>query len=105
MAKKYLSEALAAIHETMEALHDIGVVGKQTKREFDEVCVVPVVRMSPDGIRLLREREHLSQSAFAPYVNVSKRLVSDWERGVKRPSGPALRLLTAIKKNGIGVIA
>ena len=39
MPKKYRSDALAAIHETMEALHDVGVVNKQTMREFDEACL------------------------------------------------------------------
>jgi len=55
--------------------------------------------------RALREREHLSQPVFARYLNVSKNLVSDWERGVKRPGGPALRLLTVIEKKGIQAIA
>jgi predicted XRE-type DNA-binding protein len=30
--KKYRSEPLAAIHETMEALHDVGAIGKKTMR-------------------------------------------------------------------------
>lgn len=50
-------------------------------------------------------REHLSQSVFARYLNVSKNLISDWERGVKRPGGPALRLLTLIERSGIQAIA
>ncbi|MBV8048553.1 MAG: DNA-binding transcriptional regulator [Paludibacterium sp.] len=105
MAKKYQSDALAAIHETMEALHEIGAVDKQTMREFDEACLVPVPSMSPEEIRALREREHLSQPVFARYLNVSKNLISDWERGVKRPGGPALRLLSVVQKNGIQAIA
>lgn len=105
MSKKYRSDALAAIHETMEALHDIGAVDKQTMRHFDESCLSPVEPMTPDRIRALREREHLSQPVFARYLNVSKNLVSAWERGVKRPGGPALRLLTVVEKNGIQSIA
>ncbi|EAA9298070.1 DNA-binding transcriptional regulator [Salmonella enterica subsp. enterica] len=105
MSKKYRSDALAAIHETMEALHDIGAVDKQTMRQFDESCLSPVEPMPPDRIRALREREHLSQPVFARYLNVSKNLVSAWERGVKRPGGPALRLLTVVEKNGIQSIA
>jgi len=61
--------------------------------------------MPPERIRALREREHLSQPVFARYMNVSKNVVSDWERGVKRPGGPALRLLTVVEKNGIQAIA
>ncbi|EIX1730350.1 helix-turn-helix domain-containing protein, partial [Escherichia coli] len=51
------------------------------------------------------EREHLSQPVFARYLNVSKNLISDWERGVKRPGGAALRLLSVVEKNGIQVIS
>lgn|SRR5690554_1383158 len=105
MAKKYRSDAMAAIHETMEALHEVGAVNKQTMRSFDEACLSPVESISPEAIRALREREHLSQPVFARYLNVSKNLVSDWERGVKRPGGPALRLLAVIQKKGIQAIA
>jgi putative transcriptional regulator len=105
MAKQYRSDAMASIHETMEALHEVGAIDKQTMREFDEACLTPVEPLSPEAIRALREREHLSQPVFARYLNVSKNLVSDWERGVKRPGGPALRLLTVIKKKGIEAIA
>jgi putative transcriptional regulator len=73
--------------------------------EFDEACLTSVEALSPDEIRALREREHLSQPVFARYLNVSKNLISDWERGVKKPGGPALRLLTVVKKNGIQAIA
>ncbi len=105
MAKKYRSEAYAAIHETMEGLHEVGAIGKQTMREFDASCLTPAQPMPPERIRALREREHLSQPVFALYLNVSKNLVSDWERGVKKPGGPALRLLTVVEKNGIQAIA
>jgi putative transcriptional regulator len=47
----------------------------------------------------------VSQPIFARYLNVSKNLVSDWERGVKRPGGPALRLLSVVRKNGLRAIA
>jgi putative transcriptional regulator len=76
MPKKYRSDALAAIHETMEGLHDAGVVNKQTMREFDEACLTPVRTLSPEEIKSLRMREHISQPVFARYLNVSKNLVS-----------------------------
>jgi putative transcriptional regulator len=105
MAKQYRSDAMASLHETMEALHQAGAIDKQTMREFDDACLTPVEPLSPEAIRALREREHVSQPVFARYLNVSKNLVSDWERGVKRPGGPALRLLTIIDKKGIQTIA
>ena len=105
MTKKYRSEAFAAIHETMEALQDVGAIDKKTMRDFDVACLTPVRPISPENIRAMRQREHLSQPVFARYLNVSKNLVSDWERGVKKPGGPALRLLTVVEKKGILAIA
>jgi putative transcriptional regulator len=105
MPKKYRSDALAAIHETMEALHEVGALDRQTMREFDETCLTPIEVMLPEQIKALRIREHISQPVFARYLNVSKNLVSDWERGVKKPGGPALRLLTVIQHKGLMSIA
>jgi putative transcriptional regulator len=105
MPQKYRSGALAAIHETMEALHEVGAVDRQTMREFDETCLTPIEVMLPEQIKALRIREHISQPVFARYLNVSKNLVSDWERGVKKPGGPALRLLTVIQHKGLMSIA
>lgn len=105
MTKKYRSEAFAAIHETMEALHDTGAITKQTMREFDAACLTPIEALSPEDILQLRQREHLSQPVFARYLNVSKNLISDWERGIKKPGGPALRLLTVVQKKGLVAIA
>ena len=105
MAKKYRSDAFAAIHETMEDLHDIGAIDKQTMREFDDACLTPVHVPALEEIKAIRAREHISQPVFARYLNVSKNLVSDWERGVKKPGGPALRLLTVIQKKGLEAIA
>lgn len=105
MTKKYRSDALAAIHETMEALHEVGALDKHTMRDFDASCLTPVEVLLPQQIRELRERENLSQPVFARYLNVSKNVVSDWERGTRKPGGPALRLLTIVKKSGIQAIA
>lgn len=105
MTKKYRSDAFAAIHETMEGLHEIGAIDKQTMREFDEACLTPVQTLEPDEIKAIRLREQISQPVFARYLNVSRNLVSDWERGVKKPGGPALRLLTVIQKKGLQAIA
>ena len=36
MTRIYKSEALAAVHETMESLYEIGAINKKTERRFDE---------------------------------------------------------------------
>jgi putative transcriptional regulator len=57
-----------------------------------------VPALSPDEIKAIREKEAVSQPVFARCPNVSKNLVSEWERGTKRPGGPALRLLSIVKR-------
>jgi len=84
MVKQYRSKALAAIHETMESLHNFGAIDKRTMRDFDDTCLASVKVLSPEMIRALCECEHLSQPLFARYKN----LISGWVRGVKRPCEP-----------------
>ena len=55
---------------------------------------------SPDEIKTLRVREHISQPVFARYLNVSKNLVSDWERGIKKPGGPGLATADRYRNKG-----
>jgi putative transcriptional regulator len=96
---------MAAVHETMEALHDVGAIGKQTMRGFDEACLSPIRPLKPKEIKAIREREHVSQTVFATYLNVTSSLVSKWERGEKRPSGASLKLLSLVEKNGLSAVA
>lgn len=105
MPKSYKSEALAAVHEMMEGLHEAGAIDKQTLRGFDEACIAPVILFQPEEIRAIREAQHVSQPVFARYLNVSKNLVSDWERGKKKPGGPALRLLSIVQRKGLEAVA
>ncbi|MDI1366250.1 MAG: DNA-binding transcriptional regulator [bacterium] len=105
MTKTYKSPALAAVHEMMEGLHQAGSIDKQTLRSFDLACLTPATPLEPEEIRAIREAEHVSQGVFARYLNVSTNLVSEWERGQKRPGGPALRLLTIVRKSGLSALA
>ena len=105
MSKRYRSDAMAAIHETMGALHKAGAIDKQTMRGFDESCLTPVRPLTPRQIKSIRERERVSQTVFATYLNVTPNLVSKWERGEKRPSGPALKLLSLVERHGLTAVA
>ena len=101
MKTAYRSEALAALHETMEGLHEVEAIDKETLQMFDEHCLVAVPSLTASDIKALREREQVSQAVFARYLNVSRTLVSDWEKGLERPGGPALRLLALVEKRGL----
>ena len=105
MNKQYKSEPLAAVQEAAMGLAEAGLVSKQTMRAFDEMCLTPIKDMSAANIRALRLRENASQAVFARYLNVTPGLVSQWERGEKRPRGASLKLLTLVDKNGLSAVA
>jgi putative transcriptional regulator len=74
-------------------------------RRFDEACLTPIRPLKPAEIKAIREKEHVSQTVFANYLNVTSSLVSKWERGEKRPSGASLKLLSLVEKNGLAAVA
>jgi putative transcriptional regulator len=103
--KKYKSNIKAAIHEIAKGLNDVGMIDKQTMRQFDDSCLTPIHPFSAHEIRALRKREEVSQSVFASYLNVTKDSVSKWERGEKKPAGPSLKLLSLVERKGLAGIA
>ena len=105
MTKQYRSKAMASIHETADGLHSVGLLDKQTMRQFDDACLTPVRPLTPAEIRALREKEGASQAVFARDLNVTTGLVSQWERGEKRPQGPSLKLLSLVAKHGLATVA
>ncbi len=105
MARTYRSKAAAAVHETMQDMYKAGLASKQTMKEFDELCLTPVKQFSPKQIRALRVREDASQAVFAIYLNVTAGLISQWERGEKKPRGASLKLLTLVEKYGLREMA
>ena len=105
MTRQYGSELRASVHETALGMTDAGVMTKRTMKSFDEMCLTPVEEMAPEDIRALRLRENASQAVFARYLNVTTGLVSQWERGEKRPRGTSLKLLMLVAKNGLDAVA
>ncbi len=101
----FKSPALAALHGMAEGMHRAGALPTKTMRGLDQACLTPVQKLSPDQIRALREKTGASQAVFARYVGVTPGLISQWERGEKTPSGPALKLLALVQKKGLEAIA
>jgi len=54
--------------------------------------------MAPEvDVRAIRHAAGMTQAQFAAAYEFSIRTVQEWERGAKKPSGPARTLLRAIK--------
>jgi putative transcriptional regulator len=102
--KRYRSPALRSLHEAMQDLHAVGAIDKATMRDFDVGCLTEVKDLAPGAIRQIRAKAHMSQATFALALNVPKMLVSKWERGETRPSGPSLKLLALVDAKGIDAI-
>ncbi|UIY45870.1 DNA-binding transcriptional regulator (plasmid) [Methylobacterium radiotolerans] len=102
--KTYRSDALRALHSAVEDSHAIGAMDKATKRRFDVACLTPVEPLPPEAIKRIRDTANMSQAIFAMALNVTTSLVSQWERGEKKPSGPSLKLLSLAAHKGIEAI-
>jgi putative transcriptional regulator len=100
----YRSPLQAAIHEAATDLSISGLVTKQTMRELDVLCLTSVSALGAEQIKALRTREGVSQAVLARYVNVTPNAVSQWERGEKRPSGSALKMLWLAMNKGLDAI-
>ena len=94
------------IVEISRGLHKIGAISdadleKTTLRMLGRDALPKVTTLSPAEIVKVREQAGVSQSVMAGYLNVAVNTVSQWERGQRRPTGAALKLLHVVKRSGI----
>jgi putative transcriptional regulator len=99
------SRLLNEMRETARGLERIGVLDKQTMREFDVLTLPPVPDLTAKQIRAIRMRSKVSQAVFAAMLNTSVSTIQKWEIGEKRPSGPSLKLLNVIRRKGIDALS
>jgi putative transcriptional regulator len=109
MTTKKLSPLAEALLETADGMYRIGIMDKAahekiTLRHLGPRALSTAEPISGGEIRSLRERAHLSQAAFARYLNLTVGYVSQLERGIKQPKGPALALLNVIRRKGLEVM-
>ncbi|MGC1585856.1 MAG: helix-turn-helix domain-containing protein [Rhodomicrobium sp.] len=74
---------------------------KITMRVLGDKAPAKPVPLAAADIRALREQAHMSQAVFASLLNVTTGYLSQWERGAKHPTGPALALLHVIRRKGV----
>ena len=76
------------------------VQGKQklTLRTRQLPLPAPIKPLQPEDITALRQKLNVSQAVFAGLLNVPKVTAISWEKGRRRPTGAALRLLDLVRK-------
>lgn len=102
--RSYRSDVLRSVHSVAEDLYAISAIDKATMRRFDKTCLTDVQELAPRAIKRIRNQANMSQRVFALTLNVTPSLVSQWERGEKKPSGPSLKLLNLADKKGVEAI-
>jgi putative transcriptional regulator len=95
--------------ESAKDMHTSGVIDtaayeKITMRHLGDTKPSTAAPPSGEEIRALREHAKMSQAVFAKYLNLTVGYVSQLEREVKRPTGPALVLHNVIRRKGIEAI-
>lgn len=108
MAKKN-SRLTKAILETADEMLECGVLDQKnhekiTMRHLKKKKLPTIDPITSEEIRSLRERSHLSQAAFACYLNLTVGYISQLERGLKEPTGAVLVLLNVIRRKGVDAI-
>ncbi len=91
--------------DSARGLHDLGLVGAETLREFDVSRMAALKPYGAAGIKRLRLKAKTSQSVFAAYLHTSVSTVQKWEISDKKPSGPALKLLNIVARKRLKVLA
>ena len=89
-------EVLATAHGLAVALHRVGALDDRGMREMDRLCPEPRPDYGEGDVKRIRAATRMSQPVFARLLGVDKSAVAQWERGARRPSGPALRLLEVL---------
>lgn len=78
---------------------------KVTLREIEALGLPEVVELTPQQIKRMRTRAHVSQQVMAKYLNVSPSIYQKWERGEVTPSGGNMKLLNLVHRKGLEAIA
>ena len=103
-AKKITNRIASEMKNTALGLHRIGLIDKRRMSELEAVITPNIQEMTPEKIKSLREKEHVSQAVFASVLNTSLSTVQKWEIGAKRPSAPSLKLLSLVERKGLAAI-
>lgn len=99
-----MSEILDIAHEMAKDLLKVGAMDEITMRKIDALCLPPKRSFQPEDIRRIRTANHVSQAVFAAFLGIGKTTVQQWELGLKKPSGPARRLLDLIDRKGLAAL-
>jgi putative transcriptional regulator len=104
MAQHKKKESRRAADDIMHSLRELAKAiedGVPLEERFTvrTVNIPEPGKYPPTAVRKLRDQLGMSQGVFAELLGVSRVWVQGWERGVRRPSALARRLMDTIRAN------
>jgi putative transcriptional regulator len=96
-----MSEILDIANDMAQGLFKAGAMDEITLREVEALCLPTLKTFRPEDVKRIRKANHVSQAVFAAIMGIGKTTVQQWEQGLKKPSGPAQRLLDIIDRKGL----
>ncbi len=82
----------------LDAMTDVDIAGQIAANPDAAPDMAPEI-----DVRAIRLATGMTQAQFASVYEFSIRTIQEWERGAKKPSGPARTLLRAIKADPEGL--
>lgn len=98
MKTKEIEFSADALVASVEAMADHVRGGRKLTLRSRTYVTSPVKPLEAQEVAEIRQRLNVSQAVFASLLNVSKVTAISWEKGRRRPSGAALRLLHVARR-------
>jgi len=96
-----MSNLKDTINDLAHGLYNADVIDKKTLRNLTDEDLPILNEYTGEEIQNLRKKQHLSQSVFAKYMNVSPAIIRSLEQGQRHAHGAILKLLNIVDKHGI----
>lgn len=90
LQEKHMSSTFESIKKGLEEAVEYSQ-GKKVR--------VRVFKPEPVNVKTIRQKTHLTQDEFAAAFGISVATLRHWERGDRKPQGPALVLLNLVRKS------
>ena len=96
-----MSNIQDTIADIAQGLHKADLISQTTLRELMDSDLPKLVEFTGEEIQQLRQRQKVSQTVFAKYLNISPATVRSLEQGKRHAHGAILKLLNIVNQHGI----
>ena len=100
-----MSNLRETINDLAHDLHQAEMIGTITLRDLTEKSLPELNEYTGQEIQVPRKNQHLSQAAFAKYLNISPAMIKSLELGQRKAQGAILRLLNIVERRGLSGLA